>query len=64
MLRLILKWLKAGVSEDSEWSKTTKGTPQGAVMSPLLPILHSDSKGGRLWEDTRQLSVVGGSQEL
>ncbi len=36
MLRLILKWLKAGVSEDGEWSKTTKGTPQGAVISPLL----------------------------
>lgn len=36
MLRLIQKWLKAGVSEDGEWSKTTEGTPQGAVISPLL----------------------------
>jgi retron-type reverse transcriptase len=36
MLRLIQKWLKAGVSEDGEWSKTTVGTPQGAVISPLL----------------------------
>lgn len=34
--RLIAKWLKAGVSEDGEWSKTEKGTPQGAVISPLL----------------------------
>jgi group II intron reverse transcriptase/maturase len=36
VLRLIQKWLKAGVSEDGEWSETTVGTPQGAVISPLL----------------------------
>jgi RNA-directed DNA polymerase len=36
VLRLIRKWLKAGVSEDGEWSETKVGTPQGAVISPLL----------------------------
>ena len=36
MLRLIQKWLKAGVSEEGEWSETKAGTPQGAVISPLL----------------------------
>src|SRR5215469_3392489 len=36
ILRLIKKWLRAGVSEDGEWSKTEVGTPQGAVISPLL----------------------------
>jgi retron-type reverse transcriptase len=36
ILRLIRKWLRAGVSEDGEWSKTTVGTPRGAVISPLL----------------------------
>ena len=36
ILRLIQKWLKAGVSEDGEWSETKVGTPQGAVVSPLL----------------------------
>jgi RNA-directed DNA polymerase len=36
MLRLIRKWLRAGVSEDGEWSETKIGTPQGAVISPLL----------------------------
>jgi len=36
MLRLIQKWLKAGVSEDGKWSETKVGTPQGAVVSPLL----------------------------
>src|SRR5713101_8142136 len=36
ILRLIQKWLKAGVSEDGRWSETKLGTPQGAVVSPLL----------------------------
>jgi RNA-directed DNA polymerase len=36
ILRLIRKWLKAGISEDGQWSKTDKGTPQGAVISPLI----------------------------
>jgi group II intron reverse transcriptase/maturase len=34
--RLIQKWLKAGVSEDGQWSETKLGTPQGAVVSPLI----------------------------
>ena len=36
VLRLIRKWLKAGVSEAGKWSATKVGTPQGAVISPLL----------------------------
>jgi group II intron reverse transcriptase/maturase len=36
VLRLIRKWLKAGVSEDGRWSETNVGAPQGAVISPLL----------------------------
>ena len=36
ILRLIRKWLTAGVSEEGQWSETTVGTPQGAVISPLL----------------------------
>jgi len=36
VLRLIQKWLKAGVMEDGVWSETEAGTPQGAVVSPLL----------------------------
>jgi RNA-directed DNA polymerase len=35
ILRLMRRWLRAGVSEDGEWSRTTVGTPQGAVISPL-----------------------------
>jgi RNA-directed DNA polymerase len=36
ILRLIRKWLRAGISEDGEWRETEQGTPQGAVISPLL----------------------------
>lgn len=36
LLRLLKKWLRAGVSEDGAWSPSTVGTPQGAVISPLL----------------------------
>jgi len=36
IVRLIRKWLRAGVSEDGEWSKTEVGTPQGSVISPML----------------------------
>ena len=36
VLRLVRKWLRAGVSEGGTWSKTEVGTPQGAVISPLL----------------------------
>lgn len=40
MLGLIRKWLRAGVSEDGQWSKSTIGTPQGAVISPLLANIY------------------------
>jgi RNA-directed DNA polymerase len=40
ILRLIRKWLKAGVSEEGRWSETTVGTPQGAVISPLLANIY------------------------
>ncbi len=40
MLRLIRKWLRAGVSEDGQWSKTEVGTPQGSVISPLLANIY------------------------
>jgi len=36
VLRLIRKWVKAGVIEKGIWSETEVGTPQGASVSPLL----------------------------
>ena len=40
LLRLCRKWLRAGVSEAGQWSKTDVGTPQGAVISPVLANLY------------------------
>jgi len=36
ILRLIRKWLRAGVLDENEWSETRQGTAQGTVISPLL----------------------------
>jgi len=36
IVRLILKWLNAGIIEGTQWSDNGSGTPQGAVLSPLL----------------------------
>src|SRR5437762_1196653 len=40
ILRLIQKWLKAGVMEEGEWSNTKTGSPQGSVISPLLANIY------------------------
>ena len=40
ILRLIRKWLKAGVFEDGKRVAQTKGTPQGSVISPLLANIY------------------------
>jgi len=40
LLLLIRKWLRAGVSEAGQWSMTEVGTPQGAVISPLLANIY------------------------
>ena len=36
LLRLIQKWLVAGVIEDGSWTASEDGVPQGAAISPLL----------------------------
>jgi RNA-directed DNA polymerase len=40
LLRLIRKWLRAGVFENGIWTGTEVGTPQGAVVSPLLANIY------------------------
>jgi RNA-directed DNA polymerase len=36
VLRLIAKWLKVGTQEDGRNERSERGTPQGAVISPML----------------------------
>jgi RNA-directed DNA polymerase len=40
VLRLIDKWLAAGVVEDGRWTACEEGSPQGASMSPMLANLY------------------------
>ncbi len=40
--RQIDKWLKAGVMEDGELHRSSKGAPQGGVISPLLSNIYLD----------------------
>src|SRR3984957_9125256 len=59
MVRLIQKWLKAGVSEDGQWSETKVGTPQGAVASPLLANIYLHYVFD-LWVDAWRRKVAQG----
>ncbi|MCY3856824.1 MAG: group II intron reverse transcriptase/maturase [Rhodospirillales bacterium] len=36
VIRLIRKWLNAGVMDDGSWTDTGMGTPQGNIVSPCL----------------------------
>jgi retron-type reverse transcriptase len=45
ILRLIQKWLKAGVMEEGEWKDTEMGTPQGAVITPRTQTITSRLSG-------------------
>jgi len=40
VVRLIQKWLKAGVVEDGQWFQAEEGSPQGSVISPILANLY------------------------
>jgi RNA-directed DNA polymerase len=40
ILRLIQKWLNAGVIEEGQWSDMKTGSPQGSVISPLLANIY------------------------
>jgi len=49
VLKLIRKWLKAGVMEDGTVRQTLAGTPQGGVISPLLSNIYLNALD-RVWE--------------
>src|ERR1019366_9401828 len=47
IVRLIQKWLKAGVMEDGRWFETKEGTPQGSVITPRTQKITSNLRGQR-----------------
>lgn len=56
VVKLLWKWLRAGVLEEGEVRKTTTGTPQGGVISPLLANIYLDALD-EAW--TRDFSHLG-----
>ena len=40
LLRLIIKWLNAGVMDGGAWKDSGVGTPQGAIVSPVLANIY------------------------
>lgn len=40
LVRLLCKWLRAGVLEEGRLSETEEGTPQGGIISPLLANIY------------------------
>jgi len=53
MLKLVRKWLKAGVLEAGQVQETLLGTPQGGVLSPLLANIYLHELD-RVWESACQ----------
>ncbi len=49
VLKLIRKWLKAGIMEEGKLRNSITGTPQGGVISPLLANIYLNTMD-RLWE--------------
>jgi RNA-directed DNA polymerase len=56
VLKLIRKWLQAGVLEDGAVKETMIGTPQGGVISPLLANIYLHELD-RAWK--REMASVG-----
>jgi group II intron reverse transcriptase/maturase len=56
VLKLLRRWLKAGVMEEGSVRNAVLGTPQGGVISPLLANIYLDALDG-IWE--RQCGHLG-----
>jgi group II intron reverse transcriptase/maturase len=58
VLKLVRKWLEAGVMDEGDWKDTGRGTPQGGVISPLLSniYLHDLDKAWR--QECSKLGVL------
>ena len=51
VVRLVGKWLNAGVMSEGRLERPTAGTPQGGVISPLLANIYLHEVLDRWWEE-------------
>ena len=58
MLKLVGKWLKAGVMEAGQFRETVAGTPQGGVISPLLANIYLSAFDREWAQKGRRLGVL------
>ena len=61
LLRLLGKWLNAGVFEDGVITIPDKGTPQGGVVSPLLANIYLHEVFDRWFKDEVKPRLWGGA---
>jgi group II intron reverse transcriptase/maturase len=59
ILRLIQKWLRAGVCEKGQWTESIQGTAQGSVISPLLANIYLHYVLDCWIKDWRQQEGIG-----
>jgi RNA-directed DNA polymerase len=58
VMKLIRKWLKAGVMEEGAIQRTIAGTPQGGVISPLLANVYLHELDRRWEHEHKQLGIL------
>jgi group II intron reverse transcriptase/maturase len=63
MIRLIRNWLRAGVIEDRAWHPSEEGSPQGAVISPLVANIYLHYVFD-LWAQRRRRKEVRGAMTV
>lgn len=61
ILRLIGKWLNAGIMEENQLTYPEEGTPQGGVISPLLSNIYLHEVLDRWWVEMVQPVMRGKS---
>ena len=63
VLKLVRKWLEAGVMEEGRLSETVTGTPQGGVISPLLANIYLHAFD-RMWAEQGNGMLVRYADDL